>query len=68
MCFFQQVLALQTLLKKNLSFSNIDFQLAQLLAEKETESTLQDSIFLLTLLLSQRLNKGAYSFGISVML
>ena len=34
MCFFQQVLALQTLLKKNLSFSNIDFQLAQLLAEK----------------------------------
>ena len=59
MCFFQQVLALQTLLKKNLSFSNIDFQLAQLLAEKETESTLQDSIFLLTLLLSQRLNKGA---------
>ena len=59
MYFFQQVLALQTLLKQNFGFSSIDFQLAQLLATKETKSTFQDSIFLLTLLLSQCLNRGA---------
>ena len=59
MYLFQQVLALQTLLKQNFGFSSIDFQLAQLLATKETKSTFQDSIFLLTLLLSQCLNRGA---------
>ncbi len=55
----QQILESQNFLKQNSNFNSIDFQLAQLLAEKETKPDLQASVFLLTLLLSIRLNKGA---------
>ena len=57
--FFQRILELQSFFKKNLNFNSIDFRFAQLLAEKETHPDFQNSIFLLTLLLSQRLNQGA---------
>ena len=57
--YYQQILESQNILKQNLNFNSIDFQFAQLLAEKETNSDLQNSVFLLTLLLSQRLIIGA---------